>query len=923
MLIISEIFYSDRIYIRLMDDNNRDELFVEVDQPDLKNKIFNPLYNLKKNSHKFFHKRFAILGDFRIGKTELGNYITYKLKQYYTSKDCIIICINSYKAKDKGIEEIDNWLYSQWLNLLMQVDVSEFKECVFKVLNEFEEERGYNYIDIKPINFIDKLNLICKIYKAYRKVNKQSRFVVEFEQANVIYEDEIHFIPFYQFWRNFQGYWEDENYFADLRIFIFVIGHQNWKKFASLFKPSGRGVFDVIGNYDYWTNENIYQMFKKRLKYAIKTEFEEEYLKYFLCPGIVEFFGNRLGKINTVEYLDAFFGEDGYLEKFNKNFYKNIKDYTDFFDFCSRTHRKEEYDNTYFKDIEKLFIDIPGADYMHTFLYLSDNQSETWYEEFFKLIREIFINGALTYGSKIFNELKNLDKDFIKENFTLDPFKNIRPTYLPALFLEDKGDITLDPSFRDKLSAIPRSVGRGDQITRLKSYIESQRIRSNKFLKSRDGKEIKTLILESLDISETIFAKVQKWSVNNYYGIVSEDISYTNDDLLPFHHIRAGIFRLKQFYKGNSTIWAQFDDYARELGKFMIEELFPKDSPALSYIDLNEFKEEIMSEKISNIEIMRKLNTIFINLIGKIEIFNSVIVEKNKRRTTKILEGQKYDAYEEQVLNELLNRIGKFKGKIIQKSDYQDFLNQFDVDLRNSMLKILKRITYYAQEEIIDNLTKLIESLPYSSDSRLYIGVFDNLIHHSNVFYSYVIDKKFNINGKKVYNYKTTQLVNKLKRIPEEQEITIIFIDDVIGTGRQFVRSYNQYFKKDFEAANLHQNENIKLFLVACVGSSESLKYISDKTALNENTIRYHKIIRDQDKAFYKEHWKDPEELKNLKEFLKLQDPKYWDGWKKNPDDPNLKGLEFLVIMEWNIPNATISCLWKETNDWKALFPRS
>ena len=82
----------------------------------------------------------------------------------------------------------------------------------------------------------------------------------------------------------------------------------------------------------------------------------------------------------------------------------------------------------------------------------------------------------------------------------------------------------------------------------------------------------------------------------------------------------------------------------------------------------------------------------------------------------------------------------------------------------------------------------------------------------------------------------------------------------------------------------------------------------------------YVKIIRDSDKAFYENIWKNKNNLAELKEFLKSLDPKHWDGWKK---DMMEKGLQYLVVMEWNTPNTTISCLWKETPKWKALFPRS
>ncbi|GAH05774.1 unnamed protein product, partial [marine sediment metagenome] len=75
-----------------------------------------------------------------------------------------------------------------------------------------------------------------------------AKFIIEFDQANII-ELETQFTPFYEFWRNFQGFWENDEYFSELPIFIFVIGHKSWTNFAALKDSIGRGVFDLWVNY--------------------------------------------------------------------------------------------------------------------------------------------------------------------------------------------------------------------------------------------------------------------------------------------------------------------------------------------------------------------------------------------------------------------------------------------------------------------------------------------------------------------------------------------------------------------------------------------------------------------------------------------------------------------------------------------------
>jgi len=204
---------------------------------------------------------------------------------------------------------------------------------------------------------LDKVHLISKIYKKYLEIVPNVKYIVEFDQANVI-TDESQFTPFYEFWRNFQGYWENDQYFAELPIFIFVSGHKDWENFAALKKRAGKGVFDQWITYNYWNMSDINQLFRKRLEYAVKTDFKEESISYFLCPGIVDFFGKRLGEASTQEYIDEFFGD--FLMKFMENFEYNYEKFKDFLDFCREDTRKQKYESTFFDDIERIFSGTPA-----------------------------------------------------------------------------------------------------------------------------------------------------------------------------------------------------------------------------------------------------------------------------------------------------------------------------------------------------------------------------------------------------------------------------------------------------------------------------------------------------------------------------------------------------------------------------------
>lgn len=633
-VILSEYFYPEKIYIDRMNDKNRNELFVEVDQPELMEKIFRPLYNVEDNSFRFFYKRVAILGDFKIGKTELGTYIIKKIEECYTFQNLISITINTEEARTKTTINIKSWIYREWLTKLRQVEHPGFKKVVLQILKDFKEERGYRCENINRKDFLDIIYLITKIYKEYLKINKKVKYIVEFDQANVIYKNEEDFTPFYQFWRNFQGFWEDENYFGNLRLFVFVIGHINWKDYAFIKDPRGEGIFDVLVQYKHWTNPDVYKMLEKRLKYALKPKYIEE-LSYFLPKGTVNFLRNKLGKINVYEYLKCYLGLDGYLRIFFKNFKINKKKYKDLLDFCKKVHQKTETDNTYFKEIERLFVDNLDSDYMQVFKYLSDHQDEPWFEELFTLIDKLFEEEIILFGSTFFNKiLKNLDKDFLSLKFSYD-FKNgSTPELMPPIFVDYERDLRLDRTFREILSAIP-SDKRGGATIRLKKFIQSKRIMRRDFLESKDGEEMISLLEDNIVISEEIMKIFNVWVNKAYHGVITKKLEYDDKIRADFLSIQNRSFTIYQLYNGNSTRWALFDDKVRSLGIFIIDDLLPDNSQIKSYVELAEFKNEIKSSQASNLEITKILNGILSKLLEKVKIFDSVLKEKNKNQQKK------------------------------------------------------------------------------------------------------------------------------------------------------------------------------------------------------------------------------------------------------------------------------------------------
>jgi hypothetical protein len=606
----SDYIYEDRIYVQKIKKRNRDSLFIEVNQKDLKTKIFNPLHNLFKYEAHFFPKRFAILGEFKTGKTELGKYILHKMKTHF--KDCITLTVNSKMGQYKNVEEIDNWLFSQWYTHLLQVSNPEFKKVVVDKINEFREMRGSN-----PEEILDKIYLICQIYKEYLSIKPDTKFIVEFDQANII-EEESEFIPFYEFWRNFQGYWENDEYFSELPIFIFVIGHRNWTNFAALKNPIGRGVFDLWVSYDYWNNADIEEMYKSRLNYGIKPEYRDKLINYFLCSGIIDYFGKKLGKASTQVYLDDFFGK--YFNSFIDNFVANLEKYDNFLIYCKEQSKDERYDEKYFTEVEKAFTGNPAFDYMPVFRYLSDNQNEKWFNQIFTLISDIYEKNFISFESKDFRKFQNLSNKFIDENFTQSPLNGMKPIYNPPIFASYDKKITLNEAFRSSLETV-EGVSRGSPVSLLQRFVKSKRVGRDIFVASEHGKKIDTILKNINQNSIKIFNIIQKWVVN-------QKIEETY--LSPFYKVKDDTSRLYQLYDKNSTNWAIFDNMGRVIANYLVDETFPDNSLISSKINLeglNEIRTRIISETTTSLSMAQNVNDLLMAFSAELEALDKKLLE--------------------------------------------------------------------------------------------------------------------------------------------------------------------------------------------------------------------------------------------------------------------------------------------------------
>ncbi len=286
---------------------------------------------------------------------------------------------------------------------------------------------------------------------------------------------------------------------------------------------------------------------------------------------------------------------------------------------------------------------------------------------------------------------------------------------------------------------------------------------------------------------------------------------------------------------------------------------------------------------------------------------------------------ESYASLEQEIINELVKSMPNFKNRTVKHSDYLIFLNQFeDPAIRSGVLKhILKRLPeyYLTLRELIKELKNEIQRLHYDDGGdELIICILNQLELKSPDFCQYLVRNYIDYGRYVIKVKKSKELLEDLVENPPLKNTHIIFLDDTIGRGNQFVGFYEEDFKQIYENSSLKENQFLKFYLIASKGSYESIEYISQNSIIEESDIHYCKILRDSDKAFYPEVWQDDQLLEKVKDFLREKDDNFWDGHKA---EGQTKGLEYLIVNEWTVPKNTIGCLWNRKGNWRPIFPRA
>ena len=269
----------------------------------------------------------------------------------------------------------------------------------------------------------------------------------------------------------------------------------------------------------------------------------------------------------------------------------------------------------------------------------------------------------------------------------------------------------------------------------------------------------------------------------------------------------------------------------------------------------------------------------------------------------------------QKTLETLIDEIYEKSSKIgIKKSKINSFLEQFKKDnLERIMAILLSNTEFRTTQEVTDELIKLIDMKvgDYKNTILVYTPGMDL---KSNTFF--VSDVSKTIGHKFRVLPLNDNLFCELEKLDKKQKYDLVFLDDIIGTGRQFYTIFENIFHE--KSGELEKKfkplENIKFYLLASFGSLDSREFISQKLPFFKfDNIQYANLIRKDKQAFSTDPDISDVDMERLKRFLKEADEEYWNGYNDS---------QFLVILKQGCPNSSIGCFWRENTTILPLWKR-
>jgi len=269
--------------------------------------------------------------------------------------------------------------------------------------------------------------------------------------------------------------------------------------------------------------------------------------------------------------------------------------------------------------------------------------------------------------------------------------------------------------------------------------------------------------------------------------------------------------------------------------------------------------------------------------------------------------------------------------KPVDEWDLNAWLTQFGKPADQVlMLHLLNHVRFINQEAIGRASNDLWNSLSRDDQRNAFITGLGPLAKSgTHILYEFRPENKFN-------RKKQISDLPSILRTEKPDPLVIVFIDDMIGSGRQAVRFYNDLLKQQDGAIKLMPSEIERLkramkYFLAVIGFENGINFVRKANIFQKVSVSI--TLREADKAFSPEAgiFDNLEDLRIAMQIAKFYGsylyPSLRDAEPSTGQGPlGFEDCQALVVFYYNTPNNTLPILWQtgrvKSKDWLALFPR-
>lgn len=256
-------------------------------------------------------------------------------------------------------------------------------------------------------------------------------------------------------------------------------------------------------------------------------------------------------------------------------------------------------------------------------------------------------------------------------------------------------------------------------------------------------------------------------------------------------------------------------------------------------------------------------------------------------------------------------------------------------------LTLLENIDYYGRSQMKEAFNHFCNKiLPKEDRSKVIISLLGSLKDSSSII-NYTIAEEF-----MKRNLQAQPLEAILKKMNPEKKV-IIFVDDIIGSGKQAVQIFREWLgikKKDIKehhveslnSCQIKKFKKFKIYLFFFVSFEEGKqKALKDLRELGLNIQEIYSPTRLEEKVgcfhgaskvFLNDNEREKAEKMTREIGMQLFGDKDWPYKKKLGRSLGYGNSQKLIVFFYNTPTATLPILWKggtyNGKKWAPLFPR-